>query len=94
MSISADQQSLRVMVDSIRKILGKDPLYSFNTKETMEERCHADEQSLPGPVEWKEWFKPKAIVTSTRSSFRDVSVTTALKRKALKFDADRERKRA
>lgn len=81
------------MVDAIRQILGKDPLYNLNTGETTEERCRMREQELPGPAPWKEWFRPRTTVFSTRQRFRDVSVTTALKRKALKFEF-KQRKRA
>lgn len=90
--ISDDQRQLRSMVDAIRACLGLRPLY-FIGEDLQKQKFLVLEQELPGPIEWKEWFKPKAVTISTRSSFRATSVATALKRKALRFETQ-QRKRA
>lgn len=85
--VSPDQQSLRDMVDAVRAILGKDPLYCLRAAPLMEERCHQDARELPGPVEWKDWFRVVAVTADTRESFREGKIGVALRRKALRFEA-------
>jgi hypothetical protein len=52
---------LREMVDAIRQILGKDPLYNLGTGMTTEERCRIDEMTLPYSAQrTDEWFRAGA----------------------------------
>lgn len=95
MSVSRNQQDLRDMVDAIRIIIGKDPLYYFGDPKLMNERCCLGEVTLPATSgERQDWSSGHPGSPSTRDSFRDLSVGMALKRKALRFETQQKGKRA
>jgi len=91
--LSVDKQELRNLVDAIRVCLGKDPLYRQKVTCLVSviddgkpvDASYLTERPLPASMEPSEWFRGVASPT-TRSSFRDVSVALALKRRALKFE--------
>lgn len=88
------------MVDAIRVCLGKDPLYRQKVTHLVSviddgkpvDAAYLTERALPASMGMpSEWFRGVASGTTARSSFRDVSIALALKRRALKFEERKSR---
>ena len=85
--LSENKRQLRAMVDAIRALLGKSPLYFHDGELLVAERFHLETMELPAIVREEERWIPGSVgLASTRDSFRDMSVEMAMRRRALRFE--------